>query len=127
MVESIRATVGRPVKVTSPHGKEVSAELRVLVWTPEQRRTRAVKRLGVWWLGGLLGAAMPPHFPWLAIGLIGGPVAAWLASREAELIQDQQVTCPDCGTASHLEEQAESWPVGARCDPCRSVFWINPA
>jgi hypothetical protein len=119
--------VDRPVTVTSSHGKELAANLRVLAWTDEERQTRVMKRLAMWWAGALGFAVVPPHFPWLTIGLVGGPIAAWLASRQGAMVQSQDVKCPDCGTPAHIDEQPESWPIGARCETCRTVFWISPA
>ena len=117
----------RSVKVISARGTEVAAALRVREWSAAQRTSRAWKRLALWWCGGVLGAAMPPHIPWLTIGLVGGPIAAWLASRQGALIHEQEIACPDCGALARIEEQGESWPLGARCEPCRAVFWVEGA
>jgi hypothetical protein len=116
----------RPVTITGPTGKESASTLRVQEWPPEVRTKRAWKRLALWWGIGLFAALIPPHFPWITLAFIGGPIAAWLASRQGALVLQQEVTCPDCGTTATLEEQAESWPIGVRCSPCRGVFWIAP-
>ena len=116
----------RQVIITSPTGKESSSTIRVQEWPADVRTTRAWKRLGMWWGGGLFAALIPPHFPWLGLGLIGGPIAAWLASKQGALVIKQEVTCPDCGTTTTLDEQAEAWPIGVRYSPCRGVYWISP-
>jgi hypothetical protein len=125
MAESASGLVDRPVKITSPYEKTITTTVRVLEWTPEERSSRVMKRLGMWWGGALCAALVPPHIPWFTIAFLGGPFAAWLASRQKAMLQEQDVTCPDCGTPSHLDEQAETWPLGARCSPCRTVFWIT--
>jgi endogenous inhibitor of DNA gyrase (YacG/DUF329 family) len=117
----------RDVLVVDPRGGEHPTKIRVSYWTEDQRAKRAMKRLGLWWGGAVLGAFMPPHIPWFTIGFFGGPVAAWLAAREGSLIHDQDVACPVCGAPTHIDEQPESWPLGARCKPCHLVFWINAA
>lgn len=127
VADSNRSVSLRDVVVVDPRGKEIPAQIRVLYWTEDQRAKRAMKRLAMWWGGGLLGVFMPPHLLWLSIGLIGGPIVAWIAAREGSLIHDQDVPCPVCGAPTHLDEQPESWPLGARCKPCHLVFWINAA
>jgi hypothetical protein len=119
--------VDRPVIVTGPHDKPVASTLRVQAWTPEERTARIWKRLLKWWGASLVAVIVPPHLPWFTIAFLGGPIAAWLASRQQEMVQEQPVACPECGALSVLEEQPASWPMGARCEPCRHVFWINPA
>ena len=125
MAPPVKRLVDRPVKVTTSHGQQVLGTLRVHEWSPEERTSRVWKRLGMWWGGALLAIVMPPHFLWVTLGLLGGPIAAWLASRQGAMVQAQDVACPACGTLSHVEETAETWPLGARCSPCRSVFWID--
>ena len=125
MTDAAKDTVERLVTVKSPTGKENAATLRVHVFSPEQRTARVWKRLGMWWGGALGAAVIPPHIPWLTIGLLGGPIAAWLASRERATLLEQKVACPDCGALAPLERQPANWPLGARCEPCRRVFWIE--
>jgi len=127
MAESEKGIVQRPVKLAGPSGKEVAGTLRMHVWSDDERTSRVWKRLLTWW-GCAIGAAVcPPHIPWLTIGLVGGPIAAWLVSRQGATIQEQDVACPDCGTLSHVDARNETWPLGARCEPCRTVFWISQA
>ena len=116
----------RPIKTVGTKNTEVETTLRVLEWTPEMRSKRVWRRLAKWWGAALLAALVPPHIPWFTLTFLGGPIAAWLASRQHLLVPAQQISCPDCGTPSELEEQAETWPLGVRCKPCRSVFWISP-
>jgi hypothetical protein len=80
----------------------------------------------MWWGAALFAAIIPPHIPWLLLLLSIGPIAATRAMRQKSLIHRQTVTCPDCGHACEIEEQAESWPLGARCSPCQSVVWMEP-
>ena len=127
MADSAARVIERPVTITSPTNQQTASTLRVQEWPSDVRTKRAWKRLALWWGIGLFAALIPPHIPWALIAFIGGPIAAWLASRQGALILEQPVTCPDCGTAATLEEQPESWPIGVRCSPCRGVFWINPA
>jgi hypothetical protein len=117
----------RSVVVVGPDGEEKSGALKVLEWSADQRASRAIKRLGMWWGAGIVGIVMPPHLLWFTLGMVGGPVAAWLAAHEGALVHAQDVACPKCGAPVALEEQAERWPMGARCRPCRMVFWISPA
>lgn len=119
--------VDRPVKVTSSYGKEVASTVRVHEWTAEERTARVWKRLLKWWGAALFAALVPPHIPWFTLVFLSGPVAAWLTSRQGAMVEQQDAHCPDCGQAAPIEEQAESWPLGVRCEPCRNVFWINPA
>lgn len=126
MAELSKGMVQEPVTVTGPHDKPVASTLLVHKWSPEERTARGWKRLLMWW-AGMIAVVIPPHFPWLIIAFLGGPIAAWMASRQKSMVQSQQVACPECGALSAIDEQAESWPLGARCEPCRHVFWINLA
>jgi hypothetical protein len=127
MAKSDPASVDLPVRVTSCHDKVIETTVKIQRWSTEQRTKRAWKRLAIWWSGTLAATVIPPHFPWLTLGFLSGPIVAWLASRQGALILKQDVVCPDCGTPSSLDEQAENWPTGARCSPCGNVFWISPA
>jgi hypothetical protein len=126
MTEVTRGLTEKPVKITSPYDKQLETTLKVHEWTADEQSSRTWRILAKWWIAALLAALVPPHIPWFTIAFLGGPIAAWLASRQGAMIQKQDVTCPDCGAQSSIEEQPETWPLGARCSPCRTVFWISP-
>lgn len=126
MAKQSGSVVDLPVKVTSAHDKVIETNLKVHRWSVEERTARVWKRLGMWGGGAMVAAVVPPHIPWFVIGMTGAPVAAWLASRQRALIEAQTIPCPDCGTPAEIEEQAENWPLGARCKPCGNVFWTSP-
>jgi hypothetical protein len=125
MADATRGVTDQLIKVTSPTGKQVDAAVRVQRWSSQEKTTRIWRRLGTWWGGAMIAAVVPPHIPWFTIGFLGGPVAAWLVSRRRGTVLAQELKCPDCGTPASIEEQPESWPLGARCESCRRVFWMD--
>lgn len=115
----------RAVATTAPAGKRGQALVRVRTWSEGERFVRAVKRLGFFWGAGVLAAIIPPHWPWLSLCVLIGPVAAYLTWNQPGTVQAGELPCPNCGHAVALEEQPEHWPACARCTECRDVFAIE--
>jgi hypothetical protein len=116
----------RAVVATSALGVKQDGELRVTDWSDAARASRAWKRLALWWFLALIVVVVPPHVPWVTIAFVGGIVAATLAMRQRAFLHAQTIDCPDCKTAVAIDEQPETWPLGARCKECALVFWIEP-
>jgi hypothetical protein len=127
MAKDQATPVELPVRVTSCHDKVIQTNLKIERWSTEARTRRVWKRVAIWLLGTMAATLIPPHIPWFTLGFLSGPIVIWLALRQRALILEQSVVCPDCGTPSSLDEQAENWPTGVRCAPCGNVFWVSPA
>ncbi len=119
--------VERSVVMVAPTGKRREATLQVRTWNEGERFVRAVKRLGLFWGAAVVAAIIPPHWPWLSICLLVGPIAAYVTWNQPGTVQGREVECPNCGAAVAFEEQAEHWPAAARCAECRDVFSIELA
>jgi hypothetical protein len=118
--------IERTVTTTAPSGKHGQAIVHVRTWNEGERFVRAVKRLGLFWGAAIIAAVIPPHWPWLSICLLLGPLMAWLTWNQPGTVQAGEIPCPTCARGVELEEQAEHWPVAARCPDCRDVFSIAP-
>src|SRR5688572_19190049 len=77
--------------------------LRVHVWSPAERRKRALKVLGICWGAALVSVIMPlVHFVLVPGFLVLGPVAAFFVFAQEAQIQGCESSCPSCGQPLYL-------------------------
>lgn len=124
MADEKSGVVELSVTTTSTYDKKGTGTLRVHRWSDQDRTSRAMKRLAMFWGGALLAAVVPPHFPWLILGGLAGIVTAWFTSRSKGTLEAGTLACPDCNATVDVEEQPEEWPLNARCKECGNFFVV---
>ena len=110
-----------PVRFVGPEERRTEGLVRVQHWDDSQRTTRAVTRLGIFWLLALLSIAIPMLHFCLVPGLfVVGPIAAWLAYRQKSVVLGGVGPCPHCGEPVFVDKHPDEWPIQAQCEACRT-------
>jgi hypothetical protein len=116
--ESPEAVPERTVWLTYPGPGVSEAQARIIVRTPQWRRTHALKALAIWLLFPVV--LIPPHIPWLLIVLGVGAMRAWGRWNEHATLLSLHGPCPKCGTDQQYNETGRMKnPHKVTCASCR--------
>jgi hypothetical protein len=114
------------VWLVGPGGARGEGTVQVVRYDEAARTSRAVKRLAAYWVLALVSVALPIlHFVLVPGLFLLGPLAAWLATRQAGTVLGGGGKCPGCGGTVEIEGGPETWPMAARCRPCREILTVE--
>ncbi|MBL9039789.1 MAG: hypothetical protein JNG84_14830 [Archangium sp.] len=100
--------------------------LTVVVLSTAERARRALARLGLTWAVGLACLIVPLlHFVLVPLGLLAGPVVAFLVWRRTVRVSGQG-TCARCGGSVDVPDGTFGWPVVVTCLACKTVLHLTP-
>lgn len=109
-----------PVRfVGSPPDQPTDGVVRIQYWDESARTTRALTRLGLFWVLAIVSIAIPfLHFCLVPGLFVVGPIAAWLAYRAHAVVLGGVGWCPHCAKPVFVEKYPDEWPIQARCSAC---------
>lgn len=109
-----------PVRFTgSPPDIPTDGVVRMQYWDEAARTTRAMTRLGLFWVLAIVSIAIPfLHFCLVPGLFVVGPIAAWLAYRSKAVVLGGVGWCPHCAKPVVVEKYPDEWPVQAQCGAC---------
>jgi hypothetical protein len=103
-------------------------QLAVTLFNDKDRMTRALKRLGLFWL--LSVGSLPIIFAhWVLVPgfFIAGPVAAVMVYKVTEAKDHAKGVCPSCGESVEIKlEPKDSLPKWTYCPSCNNPLQITP-
>ena len=107
-------------KIGSSSGKEVSAEFSVRELSLPEKRTNAMKALGIFWGLSLVTIPLPP-IHWITVPgfFLFGIYWAIRKLREGEYLEPFRFPCPECGNEVKVQEQEARNPLAFVCPSCR--------
>lgn len=107
--------------------KSTDAELSITLYNDKDRMTRALKRLGLFWL--LSVGSLPIIFAhWVLVPgfFIAGPIAAALVYRVTEANDRAKGVCPNCGEPIEIKlEVKDTLPKWTYCPSCNNSIQIT--
>ncbi len=115
-----------PVDLADRNGEKQSrGTLRVIMYSQEERRKRAIK----WGVGSLLLAVVSvvlplAHFFLVPFFLIMTPVVTWYQLRQAGIIISGEARCPVCGADFSFAKRPPILPFDDVCTNCRQAIRV---
>lgn len=107
--------------------KTTDAELSITLYNDKDRMTRALKRLGLFWL--LSVGSLPIIFAhWVLVPgfFIAGPIAAVMVYRTTEANDRAKGVCPNCNESIEIKmEPKETLPKWTYCPSCNESIQIT--
>jgi hypothetical protein len=116
-----------PVILSSSDGRRQEGSLRLRIWSPQEKRHRAIRVWCILW-GLMIGAVFIPlvHFFLVPALLVGGPVAAWFMSRVPNEVTGGEARCPACGAGFQFARSAlRKWPLRDVCGSCHAEVAVS--
>jgi hypothetical protein len=107
-------------------GECLEAQLKYVCWTKTERRSRALKVLGIGLLLAFCFLFLPiVHFVLVPSALLIAPVVAWLIYEQSASIPKQSLTCPKCNSSVEWPACTSFEKKEIFCDSCRSVIEVS--
>lgn len=107
-------------KISSTSGKELSVQVAIRTLSPQERKQKAFKAVGICW--GLSLATIPlPPIHWVTVPgfFIAGFVMFFRKLREPEYFEKVVFPCPECGKEVDVPKQVVKNPLAFVCPHCR--------
>jgi len=95
-------------------------------WEKPERLRRAIKTLGLGWGLAFISIFLPgAHFFLVPGFFVGGPVAAYLVSRQRSVVLGGEGICPNCGAKLIIVRGPVQWPLEDVCTQCQNHVRIE--
>lgn len=127
MSESHVQTVEKiPVMISSGSYTSTSGEVRVVHWPKSQRRKRAFRLAGIFFVLGVVSLAIPGlHFILTPAFLLATPVVFFLQLGKDSEIEGGEGTCPGCSAPIQVMKEPVRWPLTQNCSQCSRQLYLN--
>jgi len=114
------------IRVLARSGEIGEDSLKVLTWTPAERKQRAIKA-GLIGLGAAIVSLFIPivHFFMVPLALLGSPILIWFILRQESYAPKQSISCPHCSQKIEMAALYTLSSTEILCDACRQVLRIE--
>lgn len=115
------------VRVSSNTSEPVSAVIQVTTFSHNQRLSRGLKTLGVFWAISAFTVLIPiAHFVLVPLFFVIGPIAASVVYKKTSKIVGGSIPCPICKHAFEIAQNPVTWPAKEICSHCRGQIRLTP-
>jgi hypothetical protein len=113
--------------VRDPVGKIAPGIVEYYQWSQQERFSRALKTLGIFWGLSAASVILPILHFFLVPGffLAGVAMFFWIRSQ-SEVLLGGRGTCPECGKDFEVVRAPVRWPIRDLCSHCRCEVEISP-
>jgi hypothetical protein len=117
-----------PVHLSAADGRRQAGELELRVWSPAERRGRAIRAWGICWAIMVCSVFIPlAHFVLVPGFFLAGPIVAWFVSRVPNAVTGGEARCPSCGEPFEFARRSLKWPLRDVCGRCHTEVSISEA
>jgi len=116
------------ILVYSQRDKSQIHELDGHVYSQQEKTKRAFTRLFGFWGLAIVSILVPvAHFILVPAFLLIAPFIAYKSYKEEVMLEECEITCPECGKTGTFAKNSGQWPLHNQCPHCMNRVYFEPA